>query len=112
MAAGLLLGGALSLLNEQMLWSSVGAIFNLAQTNEHQRAKRRAASGFLLRYLIIAIIAVAAAYSGWVDISGLGIGMAAFIVAVMIEASRQLLSSFRKMDEGETDDEEKAAEEE
>jgi hypothetical protein len=93
MAAGLLVGGVLSLLNEHLLWSSVGAIFRLAQTNEHERVRRRASAGFLLRYFLIALMASAASLSGWVDLTGLGIGLASFVAAVMMEALWQLLTS-------------------
>ena len=88
--SGLLLGGALALLNFHYLRTSVAAVF----TSERNRGWKRRAARYLLRYIvIIASLAIAS----WLEIASVAaviIGLCSFVVAALIEASIQLYRAF------------------
>ena len=84
---GLLLGGALSLLNHHWLRGSVAAAFGSAPAGT--RPKIGMAS-YVLRYFVIAG-AVGLAY--WLDAVSLVatlLGLCSFVVALLVEAARQI----------------------
>ncbi len=85
--AGLLLGGALSLLNHHWLRSSLAAMFSTAESG---RRVKFSAARYVLRYLVIAAV-VAAAYSfNLVSIVATLAGLCSFVPAAMMEAFMQI----------------------
>ena len=102
MALGVLLGGALSLFNIRWLSGSVRAILSQAVTMSPQRRiPPFTASKLILRYFVIAIVIVAALWTGYFHTLGIGIGFAAFVGGVMIEAVYQLYIFFKFYNAGE-----------
>lgn len=84
---GLMLGGALSLLNHHWLRASIAAAFGSAAAGT--RPQIRMAS-YVLRYFVIAG-AVGLAY--WLDAVSLVatlLGLCSFVVALLVEAARQI----------------------
>lgn len=98
MALGVALGGALSVFNERWLRSSVGAILGTAVESRDKRVPRWTATKFILRYFVIAIIAGIAVWSGYFNLLGVGLGLASFVGAVMIEAGYQSYLTFKSSD--------------
>ncbi|MGH9838751.1 MAG: ATP synthase subunit I [Blastocatellia bacterium] len=95
MALGVLLGGALSLFNKRWLQGSVRAILSKAVVMQNGRVPPFTASKFILRYFVIAFVFGAAFWTGHFHPLGIGIGFAAFVGGVMLEAAYQLYLSFR-----------------
>ncbi len=95
MALGVLLGGALCLFNLRWLSGSVRAILSKAVMTQSGRVPPFTASKFILRYFVIAFVVVAALSTGYFHPLGIGIGFAAFVGGVMIEAVYQLYLFFR-----------------
>src|SRR5262245_39545712 len=98
MALGALLGGALCLFNIRWMSGSVRAILNQAAVTQSGRIPPFTASKFILRYFVIAAAIVIALWSGYFHLLGIGIGFAAFVGGVIIEAAYQMclsLKSFR-----------------
>ena len=83
---GLILGGALSLLNYRWLHSSVAAIF---ETGADGQAPRARSSRYLLRYFVVGISVVAAYRLQMVSLAATIVGLCAFVPALMFEALRQ-----------------------
>jgi ATP synthase I chain len=96
MAMGVLLGSVLSLFNKRWLEGSVGAVLNKAVVTGSGRVPPMTASKFVLRYLIIVVVIIAAVWTGSFHPLGIGIGFAAFVAAVMMEAAFQLYLIFSK----------------
>jgi len=101
MALGVALGGALCLLNIRWLSGSVRAILSQAVMTQSGRVPSGAASKFILRYLVIAAAIVIALSTGYFHPLGIGIGFAAFVGGVMIEAVYQLRFLFKFSRAGE-----------
>ena len=95
MVLGVLLGGALSLFNKRWLTASVRAMLSKAVVIQQRRVPPFTASKFVLRYFVIAIVIGVAVWTGEFHPLGIGIGFAAFVGGVMIEAAYQLYLSFR-----------------
>ena len=95
MAAGILVGGVLCLLNQRWLSSSVTSILGLAAANSSGAVPRWTVTKFLLRYAVIGTLAGAVLWSRKVDLIGFAIGIAAVVWAVMIEAGYQVYLTFR-----------------
>lgn len=93
--AGVMLGGALSIFNERWLHSSTGVILGVAAQTRNPRLPQWTAAKFLLRYVVIAVIAGAAVWSGYFGIIGICLGLASFVGALMIEAGYQFYLTFR-----------------
>ena len=83
---GLLLGGLLSILNFRWLHTSVAAIFNINLAAERPRA---GASRYLLRYVVVAALVIAAVSLQIVSLPATLAGLSAFVPALMIEALRE-----------------------
>ncbi len=98
MTLGILLGGLLSLLNQRWLQGSVSAILSRAVMMQSGRVPAFTASKFILRYFLIALVIGAAVWTGDFHPLGIGIGFAAFVGGVMIEAAYQLYLAFKKDD--------------
>lgn len=90
MAMGVVLGGALCLFNIRWLRGSVSGILSYAAAEQTGRVPSWTASKFILRYLIVGIVIAAAVWSGDFHPLGIGIGFAAFVGSVMIEAGYQI----------------------
>lgn len=90
MAMGVLLGGALSLFNKRWLAGSVRAILGQAIVMQNGRVPPFTAAKFILRYYIVAIAIGVAAWTGHFHPLGIGVGFAAFVGGVMMEAGYQL----------------------
>jgi hypothetical protein len=95
MALSALLGGALCLFNLRWLSGSVRAILSKAVMTQSGRVPPFTASKLILRYFVIAFVVVAALSTGYFHPLGIGIGFAAFVGGVMIEAVYQLYLFFR-----------------
>lgn len=90
MALGVALGGALSLFNKRWLTSSVRAILNQAVLLQNARVPPFTAGKFIFRYYLTALVIGLAVWSGVFHPLGIGVGFAAFVGGVMIEAGYQL----------------------
>jgi ATP synthase I chain len=90
MALGVALGGALSVFNIRWLSGSVRAILSKAAVTQSGRVPPFTASKLILRYFVIIIVIVVALSTGYFHPLGIGIGFAAFVGGVMIEAAYQL----------------------
>ncbi len=84
---GLLLGGALSLLNHHWLRTSVAAMFQTAV--EGARPKFKIAR-YILRYVVVAGVAVIAYKFDVVSLAATLAGMCSFVVAALFEGFTQL----------------------
>jgi hypothetical protein len=84
--AGLLLGGALSLLNFRWLHTSVAAIIelNARAGTAHARSLR-----YLLRYFVVGVVLFAAYQLNLVSLPAAIAGLCAFVPALLFEALRQ-----------------------
>ena len=93
---GLLLGGALALLNHHWLRTSVAAVFGGAAPGSAPRMK---AARYVLRYVVLAG-SVAAAYSfDLVSLVAALAGMCAFVPAALAEGLRQLYFAIVRREE-------------
>ncbi len=88
---GLLLGGLLSLFNYHWLRTSVMAI--LGGTMSAEESRQRIMMRFIARYFVVAAIVGAAAFLDVVSLAATIIGLCAFAVAAMIEASVQMYAA-------------------
>jgi len=82
---GLLLGGALALLNHHWLRTSVAAVFGAAPAGA--RPKMRAAR-YVLRYVVIAVVVAVAYRLDLVSLAATLAGMCAFVAAALVEGCR------------------------
>ena len=83
---GLMLGGGLSLLNYHWLRTSVSAIFNIDHAVERPRVR---ISSYILRYLMVGMVAFAAYQLRLVSLAATIAGLCAFVPALFVEACRQ-----------------------
>ena len=87
---GLLLGGALSILNYRWLHSSATAIINLnIDLPAGSPAPRAHSMRYVLRYFIVAWVVFAAYQLNIVSLAATIVGLCSFVPALMIEAFRQ-----------------------
>jgi hypothetical protein len=84
--SGVVLGGALSVLNYRWLHTSVVAIFKINLGSERPRA---GISRYVLRYLIIAAVVFAAVNLQIVSLAATLAGLSAFVPALFVEAVRE-----------------------
>ena len=84
--SGLVLGGALSVLNYRWLHTSVAAIFSINLVSERPRA---GISRYVLRYIIVAAVVLAAVNVQIVSLAATLAGLCAFVPALFIEAVRE-----------------------
>jgi hypothetical protein len=94
---GLLLGGALALLNHHWLRASVRTAFTGA-TLSGVRPKLSVAR-FVLRYFVVTAAVAAAYVLDLVSIVATLAGLSAFVVAALVEAFRQTLLTFRQRED-------------
>lgn len=90
MTLGFALGGVLSLFNERWLNASTKAILEFASETGNPSAP--SALKFIFRIVVIGVVIVSAAKTGYFNLLGVGIGFTAFVGAVMIEAVYQLIT--------------------
>ena len=83
---GVMLGGALSVLNYRWLHTSVVAIFNINLDSERPRA---GASRYILRYLVVGALVFVASYLNVVSLPATLGGLSAFVPALFVEAVRE-----------------------
>jgi hypothetical protein len=84
--SGVILGGALSVLNYRWLHTSVAAIFNIDLAAERPRA---GVSRYILRYFVVAALVFAAVSLQIVSLPATLAGLSAFVPALFIEAVRE-----------------------
>ena len=94
---GLLLGGALALMNQHWLRASVRAAFSGAAT-AGLRPKLSIAR-FVLRYFVVAAAIYLAYTFDLVSVVAALVGLSAFVVAALIEAFRQTVLTFTRREE-------------
>lgn len=85
---GLLLGGALSLLNHRWLRGSLAAVFG--EPAAAGKRPRLSAARYVLRYFVIACVVAAAYFLNLINVPATLAGLCAFAAAVMVEAFTQL----------------------
>jgi ATP synthase I chain len=94
-STGLMLGGALSLLNYHWLRTSVAAIFQVAQA-ERPRVK---VSRYVLRYFVVGAIAFTAYRLHLVSLGAVFAGLSAFVPALFAEAFRHFYFAIIRREE-------------
>lgn len=94
MALGVALGGALCLLNKNWLQSSLRTILKIAAEKQDGRVPPFTTGKFIFRYYLIACAIGAAVWTGWFHPLGIGIGFAALVGSVMLEACYQLYLAY------------------
>jgi ATP synthase I subunit len=87
--AGLLLGGALSILNYHWLRSSIAAVLS----NATEKRPRLKFWRYIVRYFVVGAIVFAAYGLGIVSLPATIIGLSAFVPALFVEAFRQVYFS-------------------
>jgi hypothetical protein len=85
--AGLLLGGCLSLLNHHWLSSSTAAAFTVLIHGAKPRLKL---AQYILRYLVIATLVFIAYKLNIVSLAATIAGLCSFVVALLVEALREI----------------------
>jgi hypothetical protein len=93
--AGLMLGGALSLLNYHWLRTSIAAVFNVGQT-ERPRVK---ISRYIIRYFVVGVTAFAAYELRLVSLPAMFAGLCSFVPALFVEAFRQFYFAIIRREE-------------
>jgi ATP synthase I subunit len=83
---GLLLGGALSLLNHHWLRKSIAAALNVEVPGRRPRLK---AAGYILRYFVIFTVVAVGYQLNVVSLPATLAGLCSFVVAMFAEAFRQ-----------------------
>ena len=94
-SAGLLLGGALALLNYHWLRTSVAAVFRV-DAGERPQVK---ISRYFLRYLVVGVTAFAAYKLRLVSLAAMFAGLCSFVPALFIEALRQFYFAIIRREE-------------
>ena len=95
---GLFLGGVLSLFNYHWLETSITAAFNVKGAGKRPHIK---ASRFIIRYLLIGAIVLAAYKLNVVSLPATILGLTSFVVALFAEAFREFY--FIILHRGDTD---------
>ena len=93
---GLVLGGALALLNYKWLHSSLRAVVG----SGYRKAPPGTAIKFVVRWVVIAAVAWAANKTGYFDAIGILAGLFAPAAAVMIEAAYVAYRTMRTKENG------------
>jgi drug/metabolite transporter (DMT)-like permease len=83
---GLLLGGALSVLNYYWLRSSIAAAFGLALSGKNLRMR---SSRYILRYFVIGALVYSAYRLNAVSLPATIVGLSSFVAALFTEALRE-----------------------
>ena len=83
---GLLLGGLLALFNHRWLKNSAAAAIRLSTNGG---ASHFSLAQFLLRYLVVAAAVYATFTLDWVSLPWVLAGLCSFVVAMLVEASRE-----------------------
>ena len=83
---GLLLGGALSLVNYSWLRTSVGAII---EANSSGKTNGGRSARYVLRYLVITAAVFAAYKLSLISLPATVVGLCSFVVALFVEAFRE-----------------------
>jgi hypothetical protein len=86
---GVVLGGALCFFNLRWLSGSLRGMLALAKREQDGRVPPFTAGKFIFRYYLVAVAIGAAVWTGDFHPLGIGIGFAAFVGGVMIEAVYQ-----------------------
>jgi hypothetical protein len=94
---GLLLGGALALLNHHWLRSSVHAAFSGAAVSGLR--PKLSVARFVLRYFVVAAAVIAAYMLDLVSIVAALAGLCAFVVAGLVEGFIQTFLTFRQRED-------------
>jgi ATP synthase I chain len=94
---GLLLGGALALLNHHWLRSSVHTAFSGAALSGLR--PKLSIARFVLRYFVVAASVIAAYALDVVSIVATLVGLSAFVVAGLVEAFIQTFLTFRQRED-------------
>jgi hypothetical protein len=92
---GLMLGGALALLNYHWLRTSVTAVFNVIGTERPQVR----VSAYIIRYFVVAGVAFAAYQLRLVSLPAMLLGLCSFVPALFFEAFRQFYFAIIRREE-------------
>ena len=99
-ATGFALGGGLAYLNLRWLHKSLSVLLGSAAAAGEEAARPRLnASGYVLRYLLIATIVFIAVQLNLVSIVTTLLGLCAFAAAIVIEGFKQLFFAIVKREE-------------
>ena len=94
--AGLLLGGALSLVNHAWLRGSIAAAFGGAGAG---RRPRLGVARYVLRYFFVALAVYAAASLDLISVPAALAGLCSFVAALFAEAARQFYTAIVKRED-------------
>ena len=94
--AGLLLGGALSLVNHSWLRGSIAAAFGGANVG---RRPRLSVARYVLRYFFVALTVYAAAALDLISVPAALAGLCSFVAALFVEAARQFYLAIVKRED-------------
>lgn len=95
MAAGVLVGGVLSLFNKRWLEASIKVLLDRSVESESGRVPAFTASKLILRYFVIILVIALAVWSRYINVIGVAIGFATFVLGAMVEAVYQFILSFK-----------------
>lgn len=93
---GLLLGGLLALFNHRWLKNSAAAAIRLSTTGGVSHFNL---AQFLLRYIVVAALVFAMVTLDLVSLPAVLAGLCSFVVAMMVEASREFYFAITKREE-------------
>ncbi|HKP45042.1 MAG TPA: ATP synthase subunit I [Pyrinomonadaceae bacterium] len=95
-SAGLLIGGALSLLNHYWLTRSSAAAFSVIA---HGERPRLSLFQYILRYAVIAIVIVTVYNFNLASVVAIAAGLSSFVAALFIEAGREFYFAIIRREE-------------
>jgi hypothetical protein len=93
---GLLLGGALSLLNYRWLHGSIAAVLIIQNPGQRPQMK---SSRYVLRYLLVGGVVFLTYNLGLISLPAALAGLCSFVVALFVEASREFYFAIIRREE-------------
>lgn len=94
--SGLLIGGLLALLNHRWLQTSISAAFGVLVNGEKPRITL---TKYIIRYFIVGVVVFAAANLGIASLPAIIAGLCTFVVALFVEAIREMYFAIIKREE-------------
>ena len=95
-SVGLVIGGALAILNHRWLQSSTAAAFSVLTDGQTPRITL---TKYMLRYLVIASVVLVVYQLGLAPLPAIVAGLSSFVLAVFVEALRELYFAIMQREE-------------
>jgi hypothetical protein len=95
-SVGLVIGGALAILNHRWLQSSTAAAFSVLIEGQKPRITL---AKYIFRYLVIASVVLVVYELGVAPLPAIVAGLSSFVVAVFVEALRELYFAIMQREE-------------